>query len=632
MMIPPRANSIDRACFDYALYGILESDATGQLLQANPAACSITGLRLPALQGLSISELFDPQDETVAQRHFDLVREQGINRTELRLRLRQGRVIELASIDVGGARLLHMFDDVTEQRDLVRALEQARLAAEEANRAKSSFLTNISHEIRTPLNGVIGLAQLALLSDPSPPLGHHLEHILQSSRLLLSLLNDLLDFSKIEGGHVEFERLPFWIDDLVDDLRVPLQQTLRGKPVELSFHVAGDVPRQLVGDRLRLWQVLLNLASNAAKFTAQGVVTLSIERVATARAGTCKLAFRVRDSGIGIDAADIERLFQPFVQADVSTTRRFGGTGLGLAIARMLVRGMHGEIAVSSRPGEGSEFTVILPFALPVAGAPLAAHPATAPTTAAAAKLPAAAPALVAGMLNGVTVLVVDDNDINREVIGGLLGYAGCRVLFAENGEQVAPSLAHAPDLVLMDVQMPLLDGLEATRRLRAAGHTLPVIGLSAGVSSDEEAACQAAGMNGFLSKPVDAGVLVAAIQAWLPTSPGGATPVAGIDMDDALPRFLGNVELLHQLVGKFAAQHREVGHELSALLAAGQNQALRERLHAIKGSAALLGARAITETVRVLEDLLEAGRAADMAPLFMTLDSHLNRLGQPQA
>ncbi|MEO0003678.1 MAG: hypothetical protein RLZZ22_1370, partial [Pseudomonadota bacterium] len=358
-----------RIHFDYALSGILETDAQWQIQRCNQAGLSILQQSSKDLQSQTLDRFLLTVGCTDVQPHFLLLQEQGICHSVLRLPGSGGAVqwLELSSIQAEDQLYIHFFDDVTLRHEQIRAQEAARAAAEDANRAKSAFLANMSHELRTPLNGILGLTQLCLMDELPLQTRQHLDKVARSGQTLLRMLNDLLDFSRIESGKMAYERAPFDLWELLEELAATVSHLALGKPLEIAFLLDPGTPRWLVGDRFRLQQVLINLLGNAVKFTAQGEVALEIswtqgldESAVDSDEGHLRLA--VRDTGPGLDAATLARLFQPFTQADDSTTRRFGGTGLGLAISRQLARGMGGELHASSQVGQGSCFQVQLPL------------------------------------------------------------------------------------------------------------------------------------------------------------------------------------------------------------------------------------------------------------------------------
>jgi signal transduction histidine kinase/ActR/RegA family two-component response regulator len=394
-----------------------------------------------------------------------------------------------------------------------RNIRRARLAAERANAAKSEFLANMSHEIRTPLNGVVGLAEM-LAESPLPAHQRDLARDLSDcSSALLHVLNDILDFSKLEAGKLVLESEPFDLGECVRSAVATVLVRARRKGLELEVELEAGLPQWVLGDSGRVRQVLLNLLSNAVKFTHRGGVKVQASR----DGGAVRLL--VADTGIGVDAESLGRLFEPFTQADSSTTRRYGGTGLGLAICRRLASAMGGEIGAESVPGHGSTFWLRVP--LPEAPAP----PPTAEPLAALAQAVAAAPH--AGIAR---VLVAEDNPVNRRVVEHLVRKLGHEVDCAENGESALEALeSRAYALVLMDCQMPVLDGYEATRRIRARESMrglprTPIVALTAHAMKSDRDRCLATGMDDYLTKPVQARVLEAAIRRWIsPSPPPGA-------------------------------------------------------------------------------------------------------------
>ncbi len=362
---------------------------------------------------------------------------------------------------------------------LHRANHRALARAEHAARAKADFLAMMSHEIRTPLNGVIGMTDL-LLQEPLPSAARDQARTIRSSGDgLLALVNDILDFTRIEQGQLHLERTAFEPGMVVDEVVGLFRERMRIAGVALSLSVPATRP-WCEGDPLRLRQIVLNLVGNAVKFTAAGSISVVLE-LTDGRWRLC-----VTDTGVGMNAEVQARLFQPFTQAEASTSRRFGGSGLGLSIVKRLIDLMGGTITVTSEPGGGSCFTVELP--LPVLPARLATPVDGTPS---AANL-------------GLRVLVVDDNRVNRTIAKAMLDRLGCATDLAEDGASaIALATGTAYDLILMDCQMPEIDGLEATRRLRAAGNRTPVIALTANAGEDDRHACTAAGMDGFLTKPL---------------------------------------------------------------------------------------------------------------------------------
>ncbi len=383
-------------------------------------------------------------------------------------------------------------EDVTGRRQTEQALAAARDAAEAASRAKSAFLANTSHEIRTPLNGLLGLARLAQAPGlEAPRRQQYLQQILESAVSLSSIISDILDFSKIEAGKLSLESVPFALRETLQAACRAQQPAAEARGLTLTLHLGADVPETVRGDPLRVRQILGNYLANALKFTEQGGVRVEVDRGEGAR-----LRFTVSDTGCGINAATQARLFQPFTQADDSITRRYGGTGLGLSICRELALLMHGEVGVVSEPGRGARFWAELPL-------PAAAATQAEPHDEAA----------LAQRLSGARVLLVEDNPVNMMIAGAMLEQWGVRVTPAHDGQQALDAVAAAErdgtafDAVLMDVQMPVMSGHEAARRLRErwSSEALPIVALTAAALVSEREQALAAGMDAFLTKPIDA-------------------------------------------------------------------------------------------------------------------------------
>jgi signal transduction histidine kinase len=404
------------------------------------------------------------------------------------------------------ARLITFMQDITERKRAELALREAKAAAEAASVAKSSFLANMSHEIRTPLNAILGLNHLMQAGELTSDQSERLKKMEISSRHLLSLINDILDLSKIEAGRLELETSNFHLSSVLDNVASIIRESVLSKGLQLEVDPDG-VPHWLRGDSTRLRQALLNFAGNAVKFTEAGTISLKAILLDDS-AGRLRVRFEVSDTGIGLTSAQQERLFQNFQQADASTARKYGGTGLGLALTKRLVEMMGGEVGVHSTPGMGSTFW----FAVTLERG----HgPMPGPSESQAAVL-----AQEEGIIPaGTRVLLAEDNAFNAEIFTEMLHAMGVAVTAAENG-QIACERAQAErfDLVLMDMQMPVMDGIDATRAIRRLpGYaSTPILALTANAFEADRRACFAAGMNDVLTKPIEPALLSAAIAHWL--------------------------------------------------------------------------------------------------------------------
>jgi PAS domain S-box-containing protein len=544
--------------------------------------------------------------------------------------------LRIAPVFGPDGRLTHFIGiqhDVTARRRAEQREARARRAAERASRTKSDFLAAMSHEIRTPMNGMLGT--LALLSDTelSPEQASYVETAQRCGQDLLAIINDILDISRIEAGMLTLSDAPF---ALAETLSAVLDLAAAGaaeKGLSLSATIDPALPPRLSGDAQRLRQVLNNLVDNAVKFTAVGSVTVSARSLGREEDGRIRLALAVTDTGMGIPRSVQARLFRSWTQGDASIAPRFGGSGLGLTICRRLVRLMGGEITVESEPGRGATFTVTLS---------LAAASGEAGEEAAPERLvpKAPAPAVVPGSAG--RVLVAEDSRANQIVAATLLRRAGFAVEIVEDGNAAVSRAASGGfDLVLMDVQMPGRTGLEATAAIRAlpgAAGRVPIVAMTAAALPGDREACLAAGMNGYVAKPIDAASLLAAVRATLAGRPAAAEPAspgiaerALIDPDlVAEMREAVGAERMAHLMDIFAEETEGRVTRLAAAVAAGDRAMIAHLAHGLRSAAGTFGATALTDAARTLEQaaLAEGGDvAAAHAPIPALLAASLAAL-----
>ena len=521
-----------KAITDSAFDAIVMMDALGHVSYWNPAAERILGYTSSEVIGQDLHGLIVParyrdgfnagflrfqqtgQGAALGKTH-DL---EAIHKDGQEIPVQ----ISLSAIETNGAwHAVGILRDTTERKFADEALRQATARASEqaakaelANLAKSEFLANMSHEIRTPMNGVIGMTEQLLDSELTGEQRHCAEVIRDSSEALLNLINGILDLSKVEAGKLDLEVLDFDISAVFNHLTRIFAQQARNKGLEFITTIDPDVPRALRGDPGRLRQVLVNLAGNAVKFTATGVVTVRVG-LADAALGAIGLRFVVSDTGIGIAADKQALLFEKFSQADVSTTRHYGGSGLGLAISKQLVQLMGGDIGVESTEGHGTSFWFTLPLAQSLSLTQLNPNPLQ-PTAPAIGKLPT---------WQGLRALLAEDNIINQKVAVGFLQKLGLRVDVVGNGSDACQALtSEVYDVVFMDLQMPVMDGLDATRLLRSSQATinpgLPVIAMTANAMVGARQQCLEAGMNDYITKPVTTRSLAHVLEKWMPRVP----------------------------------------------------------------------------------------------------------------
>jgi two-component system, sensor histidine kinase and response regulator len=520
------------------------------------------------------------------------------------------------------------------------AAEAARAEADRASQTKSAFLANMSHEIRTPMNAILGLSELGLAS-PSTKQKDFLSTIHGSAALLLNILNDILDFSKIEAGKVTLENRDFFLQDVVDHVHRIIEPQATQKGLRFESRIASGAPLSFRGDPLRLGQVLMNLANNAVKFSDRGTVSIRAESLEGSEE-KLQIRFTVTDTGIGISEEQRQLLFQPFTQADSSTTRKYGGTGLGLVICRRLVELMGGDIRVESTPGVGSSFS----FTAWVGRVPNAVQ--TTARLSGSSPFPQTKENPVSFL--GVKALVAEDNEVNQLVIREYLERAGFVVTLVENGCQaVEAARAHSFDVVLMDLHMPVMDGLEATRELRRDPHLvdLPIIALTADAMQADVDKCLAAGMNGHIGKPIDSKEMFRTLAREIlhRVEPVGDTRkdghpigrhVSAIDYAGALDRLDNDVETYRLILGTFRTAEADTPQRIRDALSRADIELGQRLAHSLKSAAATVGAYPVSEAARTVEEAIRIGRSAgedllsDLEGAHAQLISEIERQGLP--
>jgi two-component system, sensor histidine kinase and response regulator len=629
-----RSAAADDAFIENVADGVMVLDVDGRITAANDKILSLYGLaRKDEAIGLSYGDLlrriWHGKSPPLSAEHVN--RQWSVALTERQRfagapfevplpRDRWLRVVEQRGVD-GIAYTTHV--DITEMKRLQLELGRAKEEADRANATKSAFLANMSHEIRTPMSGILGMNGLLLDTELSPEQRRYADAAHGSARALLGIIDNILDISKLEAGRVDLESIDFNLAATVEDAVALLAPGAAEKGLALAVEIAAAARRDFRGDPTRLRQIILNLLANAVKFTERGGVTLRVIAGLQAGAqldGRTSLRIEIEDSGIGLDAAAKARIFTKFQQADESITRRFGGTGLGLAISRQLIEMMGGRIGVDAREGGGSVFWLAL--ALPDASARVVS-----PAARASGPVePAACPA------RSGRILLAEDNAANRVVAATLLRKAGHAVDDVANGQEAVDAVRrHDYDILLIDMQMPILDGLAATRAIRGLANgkaAVPIIAITANAMAGDREACLGAGVNDYIAKPFDPPLLLATVGRWLgdARAPGeaefcAAAPRAsdGPDIDsahlDALAAVVGDATLARLLRDYLSGESARIA-EIETLAARGDLPGLARVAHDLTSVAGNFGARRLERLARRLERACLADRHADIGAM----------------
>ncbi|WP_394251057.1 ATP-binding protein [Vibrio profundi] len=587
-----------------------------KVIYTNERALELFAIRRESVKDLDVTAIY-PEVSVREEIYQALVVNRNVVNKELNLRKLDGTAFTaltsyyLINYQDSIATLFWAYD-ISEQKALNIQLKEAMLDADSANQAKSDFLANMSHEIRTPMNAILGMSYLALQEEQSKPAENYVKKVHRSAESLLNIINDILDFSKIEAGKLNIESAPFKLSVLLEELEDIVLIKALEKSLTLNLSTDPDVPNGIVGDSVRVYQVLLNLLGNAVKFTQAGSVSLHVSLVEQFD-DQVRLRFNVCDTGIGISVEQQDNLFEAFSQADASTTRKYGGTGLGLNISQKLVSAMNGHINVASEVGQGSCFTVDLSF-------PLAEESFN--------QVDYTLRSVVDLDLAQARILLVEDNVTNQELALAFLDKFNTVVDVANQGEEAIERVkAQDYDAILMDLQMPVMDGFEATKQIRNINLKVPIIAMSANVIGDVKKKANDSGMNDFVEKPVIINRLAAALGRWVN---GESVPVSEADdirsyaendeSNDVFNVALGltycnhDKSLLEKLMKRFNNQIDDIIPQYRQLIEQGEPQELERLSHTLKSTSGAIGASQTSQLFSELEtyfgDVAEQGNA----------------------
>lgn len=618
-----------RTIFETAPVGMAVVDLDGRFRNTNTAFRDMVGYSEAELALLPLDRLAHPDDADPGSLEGGgpSLQRPIVVRGESRYVRKGGEVVwvqktttVLHDPDGRPSSRLVMVEDITARKEAEEELRRAKVAAESANQAKSQFLASVSHEVRTPLTGILGMAELLHGTTLSPEQRGYLEMLRASAGILLEIISELLDLSRIEAGKLTLSPTPFDPRRLLDETLRMLEPRARGKGLKLRGLTADTVPAHVVGDAVRFRQILVNLLDNALKFTDRGSVAASLDAAAL-EAGGIELRLTVTDTGIGIAADRQAAIFEPFAQANPSIARCYGGTGLGLAISARLAELMGGCLRVESAPGNGSSFHLTARMGIALEEAP-----------------PPKAPAPPARSFQPLRVLLAEDNPINQRLVVSLLERHGHRVVAASDGREALAALDHDSfDVVLLDLQMPEMDGFETTSAIRArereTGHRLPVVAMTASAMPADRDRCLAADMDAYLVKPFEAQDLLRAVEEVMspePTQPAPAPPPDKVmDRDAARARAGDDLELLRGIAGVFLQDCPRLLQEIREALSAEDGGRLAKASHALRGSLGHFAAPSVADAALRLEMTARHDNLGQAGDALADLEGELARLNE---